>query len=542
MRASLAEKEGAKQLVEDLSKKADSLFYIDPEQSNQLTLEALKYSREIGYLASEARNLTLLGRRRLLRGESDSAFVFLDRARTLAWESGEARTQLYVLNYVVSYHFQEGDWEQAQQNCRLGIELCIEEEEWSLLANFYNKMGATYHYMGNPYNGMEWYKKALAVYKMEKNVVGIASAYGNLGIVYATQGDFEHVLEYMLACKSVVEKHQDSAMLVTVYGNVGNAYEELGQDSLAMVNYQLSLELAERMGNPVKVAFALRAISQLHLSQENWERALGPAERSLKIYQELNNLDGIISSSAELARIRLGEGKPKEAIRLGERAFDWAEENNHQRLIKRSASTLYQAYEQTGEMGLALKYHKAFQAANDSLVNAESIRKATADAVRAEYEVERSLEAARQRREEVVREAQMGRERLWKYIFIGAAVLLAAYVLVVVGYYQRIKNTNRIISKQKDRISYLNSHLEDLVKQRTQELEVKTAQLSEYVFTNSHRVRGPIARILGLVGVWRASGFSTKEEYEQMFEFIDRSAKEADEVIFEISHALEEGA
>ena len=44
-----------------------------------------------------------------------------------------------------------------------------------------------------------------------------------------------------------------------------------------------------------------------------------------------------------------------------------------------------------------------------------------------------------------------------------------------------------------------NANLEQLVKNRTAIIENQNLRLREYAYFNSHRVRGPLARILGLV-------------------------------------------
>ena len=116
------------------------------------------------------------------------------------------------------------------------------------------------------------------------------------------------------------------------------------------------------------------------------------------------------------------------------------------------------------------------------------------------------------------------------------------FLIGIVWHSLRIRKINQQLQQKSQEITSLNQNLEALVLDRTQELEKRNQQLAEYVFTNSHRVRGPIARILGLMQIHESNGFNSEEEQAQLFKFIHRAAKEDDAVVYEISERLESDA
>lgn len=63
---------------------------------------------------------------------------------------------------------------------------------------------------------------------------------------------------------------------------------------------------------------------------------------------------------------------------------------------------------------------------------------------------------------------------------------------------KELETQNREMERQKEEIQALNENLESLVRLRTSELEDRNNRIREYAFSNSHLVRGPLARILGL--------------------------------------------
>ena len=71
-----------------------------------------------------------------------------------------------------------------------------------------------------------------------------------------------------------------------------------------------------------------------------------------------------------------------------------------------------------------------------------------------------------------------------------------------------INEKNEEIMTQSDELQTINeamkrvnSDLENNVEERTREVKIQNQKLIEYAYFNAHKVRGPLARILGLVNV-----------------------------------------
>jgi signal transduction histidine kinase len=81
---------------------------------------------------------------------------------------------------------------------------------------------------------------------------------------------------------------------------------------------------------------------------------------------------------------------------------------------------------------------------------------------------------------------------------------------------------------------------EELIAQK-EEIELQNQKLLEYAFFNAHKVRGPLARILGLVYLLKREadkiGFVDNDQY---LEKLSESANELDIAVREMSHYLDE--
>jgi GAF domain-containing protein len=102
---------------------------------------------------------------------------------------------------------------------------------------------------------------------------------------------------------------------------------------------------------------------------------------------------------------------------------------------------------------------------------------------------------------------------------------------------QQRRAYERKIRHQRKEISKINQSLEARVSERTQVLEQKNHQLSEYAFINSHLLRAPLCRILGLINLFEYAEISEK----RLVEHLKLSGEELDAVVKKINAAIDEG-
>ena len=93
------------------------------------------------------------------------------------------------------------------------------------------------------------------------------------------------------------------------------------------------------------------------------------------------------------------------------------------------------------------------------------------------------------------------------------------------------------VEKQNAKLKDYNEHLEERVHDRTIELELQNQQLSEYAHINSHLLRGPLARILGIINLLSKS--EATAEQKQYLEHLLKASKDLDEVVTKINEVLE---
>jgi len=113
---------------------------------------------------------------------------------------------------------------------------------------------------------------------------------------------------------------------------------------------------------------------------------------------------------------------------------------------------------------------------------------------------------------------------------------LASQNIELIEKTNEIETQNEELVLSHENLHNLNTHLESLVNERTKEVHIQNERLIRYAYSNAHHVRGPVARVLGLI---QLSKMETDLDYPLLFEKIEEQTKEIDEAVKGINRELE---
>ena len=123
---------------------------------------------------------------------------------------------------------------------------------------------------------------------------------------------------------------------------------------------------------------------------------------------------------------------------------------------------------------------------------------------------------------------------------IGVTIVLVLVTLFgykLYGLNENNKSARQALQALNLEINKLNESLEEKVQQRTEEIRMQNQKLVEYAFFTAHEVRGPLARILGLVELVKVKELN--HEREEIISRLQVSANELDDIIRQVSRKLE---
>jgi len=102
---------------------------------------------------------------------------------------------------------------------------------------------------------------------------------------------------------------------------------------------------------------------------------------------------------------------------------------------------------------------------------------------------------------------------------------------------EKLEEANTEISAQSETIASYNGKLEAMVEKRTKDILQLNKKLIEYSFVNSHKVRGPLARVLGLIYLMRKNP-ANGPDHDEYLDKLEISANELDYMVKELTIVL----
>ena len=138
---------------------------------------------------------------------------------------------------------------------------------------------------------------------------------------------------------------------------------------------------------------------------------------------------------------------------------------------------------------------------------------------------------------------------LYILVVYSAATLKARYDRITAelkqAHFEVIEKSNEIeaqneeLIQSQEKLNTLNQYLGQTVEERTQQVTLQNDKLLKYAYTNAHEVRGPIARVLGLL---QLNKVDPTIDSSFILEKIEHETKEIDSIITKINVELEKSS
>jgi tetratricopeptide (TPR) repeat protein len=423
----------------------------------------------------------------------------------------------------------------------------LKEEEARALIG----VGIVYNYLGDYPQSLEFYRKAQAVAESSSNVKILESLYSNIAGIYNNLYDYEQALEYRKkALQSSYGINQDK--LHASLSNIGRLYTDMGEYKKGLSYLFQSLKLSKTA--TCSQLYILENIGFTYFKLGKLDSAEFFLRRGIERTKDCTDVIPHIDLLTSLGEVDMLSGKTDMAIQSLNKAYQMGTKSGAIRETVRAAKLLSEAYEKSGRYKDALGIYKKFQTLSDSVFSLKKVTAFGKQEASIEFELIRKNQEMTQKLEDIKKEEDINNAiRLRDTFIIGFLVALLFAGLFFYFYRRRksysiqLEQLNDEVHEQKEELVQLNNTLNSLnneleikVGQRTQELveanrklKDKNNKLEEYAFFNSHKLRSPVASILGLVQLFNQS-HATDEERQDVINKIKTSTDKLDDIVREI--------
>jgi len=400
------------------------------------------------------------------------------------------------------------------------------------IAESYRVIGIGKYYLDQPEKAIDNYLNALAYFSRSSNLRGEAKVYNNIGVLFRDH-DYDRSLVYLNKSLAIAQKIGDNKLIAASYLNIGNTYNRKNNLHQALSYYDKSYQLFSKLQDSVNLIQCLLNRGVIYYKLKDYDKALGlllEANRGAKA-RDLN--ESVASINLTLASLYMAQRKFNDAEKMVREGTAYTQ------LVK-DPKLEYDYKYTTYELELN---RKNFESALSSLREIYKLDSAT---YKTNVSVQMNLIEAKRKQEEQAKENELianrqayERSRFWAVSTV--AGLLLVVIGLLVGNVKRKAKTNAQLTmlngevlRQKDNLDRINHHLEEIIDERTKDLQIKNKKLSEHSSYLSHQIRGPIATLRGLINLEK-EGLVDQEECIAM---MDKCVSEIDEKIIEMSDML----
>jgi tetratricopeptide (TPR) repeat protein len=400
------------------------------------------------------------------------------------------------------------------------------------VAESYRIQGIGQYYQNQPEDAINSYLQALTNFDKCGEKVGEARIDYNIGNLYR-DNDYDKSMEYFQKGQAIGEKLHNQSLIATSYLDFGNVYARKKEYNKALNYYSQSHDIFSRLKDSTNLILCEQnsGVAYYRLNQfDTAEKLLTDATTKAK-EKDLN--ETVASTDLTLAELYINQNKFDDATRVV------AEGQAYATIIKDDKiqhDLLYTSYElefKRKNYEKALSYLVQVYRA-DSLIGKTSL-----------YSQIHIFEVEHLRKEQEIESERIDQQNRYERVrFWMAAAVVGLLIVVVVLLVNNVKRKaktnlqltelNGEVSRQKDNLDRVNHHLEEIIDERTKDLQVKNRKLSEYSSYLSHQIRGPIATLKGLMNLEK-EGLVDKHECITM---MDKCVSEIDEKIIEMSDMM----
>jgi len=351
-------------------------------------------------------------------------------------------------------------------------------------------------------------------YTIKEDLRSFAIAWNILGLINRLIHNNEDALKYYLKASEFIYNPDSTLNFVSPLINIGTIYQTQEKYDSAILYYNTSVKARNAL-NDAGVAYIKNKKAEVYLRLHKYDSALRLANESHLGYQAINHSRGLVHVYGTLASIHTTIGDDDLSKQYAIKGINLAKEINYYRdEVMETCQLLVELFEKEGSMDNALKYQKIYSDIYANQFGPEvnlMLFKEQFDFLSYNQKLENELLVEQKH----VYEAQIQNQKL---IIIFSVIAL---IFTLAGFAILLRK-NRVISdllnennKHKEELNAqaeellasnqamddVNSNLEQLVQERSEKLVSQNRKLIEYAYYNAHVVRGPLARILGLVNI-----------------------------------------
>jgi CHAT domain-containing protein/Tfp pilus assembly protein PilF/ketosteroid isomerase-like protein len=178
------------------------------------------------------------------------------------------------------------------------------------------------------------------------------------GNSFFDRGSYAQAMSIFQVTLKIAEQLGDKKGIATLLRSIGSIYYYQGRYAPALELYQNSLKLAEEIGDKQNICYTLNNIGIVHRLQGNYALALEYHQKGLKIAEEIGDKPGICRVLASIGLVHLAQSNYAPALEYQQKSLKIAEEIGDKQNISVRMTTIGNIYLSQSDYVRALEYQQ----------------------------------------------------------------------------------------------------------------------------------------------------------------------------------------
>lgn len=301
-----------------LNNLAFELIYTNPQESEKLALENIKYSESINYYKGLAKAYQVLGVSHDIRGnyvaavESNQSGIDI----VLKYESIKKDKDIYpsLLNGLGLAYYHQSKYNEALTYFFQGLKILENSKNSLRVANLNNNIGLVYHDLQDIDKALEYYAKSFESSKELNLNIQAGRAANNMGLIYYGKKDYVSAIKcYELALKYKIKSGDENGVSAT-YLNLGVTSTQLGDYAKALHYLDLSEAIKIKVNDKLGLLNVYDGKTDILIRQKRFKEAEVLTYKSLKLLDSLDTREPKTMVFGRFYELYKSQSRYKEAL------------------------------------------------------------------------------------------------------------------------------------------------------------------------------------------------------------------------------------
>ncbi|ANQ50015.2 tetratricopeptide repeat protein [Flammeovirga sp. MY04] len=360
-----------------------------------------------------------------------------------------ARNSRYLNQYDSAIHFYQK-----------AVEFLALDDDYVGMSIAYNNIGAAHKIKGDYTEALEYYFKDLELNKLHDLPKDQAIACNNIGQVMLITRDYETAIDYFNKAEVLCREINDQKGIALANSNKGSVYHLMQKKDEALQFFFTALNIFDELGNQqFRVAETLTNIGNTYIEKEDLVHAESYINRALKVFKQIDNLNGIMKASYLKGEILYNQKKYKQAITYLFKAEKYYQQSTHYRVEYRNTLLLiHKCLSASGDYKKAYNYQLLYAEVNTKVNNSKE--KEVMAKLNKQFESkEQKLLIDQLHKDTLLKNQQISFQHRISIFLLVLCLFLFTFMVFIFFIHQRGKKTHQLIKEQNREITSIHSEL-----------------------------------------------------------------------------------